>query len=134
MENETVELEATVDKFMTVKLNIPKQIDAETLLSITQRLSKILKMSPLPDDLKKAVKQTKSKAKEGDKRKSKYDFLNERDKAVEIVAEWKTSTPEQKIKIAESYGAIKDKFEKAVYYAGRKFNITPEELQQKTKQ
>lgn len=134
MENETVELEAIVDKVMTVKLNIPKQIDAETLLSITQRLSKILKMSPLPDDLKKAVKQTKSKAKEGDKRKSKYDFLNDRNKAIEVFAKWKTSGADERTQTAESYGTTRDKFEKKIYYAGRKFNITPEELQQKTTQ
>jgi hypothetical protein len=133
MEEQTVEIEAVVDKFMTVKLNVPKKIDAGTLLSVIQRLQRILKVSPLPESLQNSVKKERKEG-TGRGRKSSYDFLNDRNKAIEVTAKWKNSDTEQRKAIAESYGTSKSKIDKSVYYAQRKFNITPEEIQQKTTQ
>jgi hypothetical protein len=115
MEKQTVEIEAIVDKFMTVKLNLPKQIDAGSLLSLIQRLQKILKISPLPISLKKNGK------------RNGLDFTKDRKKAVEVLSKWYKDR-EGRQALAQSYGRDIKEFEPVIYYVKKKLKITNKEI------
>jgi hypothetical protein len=114
MENQTVEIEAFVDRFMTVKLNLPKKIDAGSLLSVTQRLQKILKMSPLPVSLKR-------------ERKNGVDFMRDRSKAVEVARKWYGNKEGRKA-LAQSYNRDLKVFGVSICNAKKKFKITDKEI------
>jgi hypothetical protein len=113
---ETVEITLKVDEYVSVAMKLPKVMDAETLQGVLQRVSKVTKISGLPSPT------VQRKA-----RKGSYDFLKDRNKAIEVISRW-YKDKEGREALAKSYGREKNKFEPLIYYVRDKFKITDKEI------
>jgi hypothetical protein len=118
MNENNAEIEISIDRYMSVKLSIPKQMNIAEFQSVLNRTKGLAKLSSLPEEL------------QGKKpRKNGKDFTKDRNRCIEVCAEWKKANPVQRQKMAERYNSTRDRLFQNLDYARRvKWKIKKEEI------
>jgi hypothetical protein len=124
------QIRVRIDGIMSVTLDIPTEIDLDSIYGILLRLKKLRGIS---SDLPNSLKEQKEKKKGvGRGNKSNYPFLADRKLAVEFMAKFH-NTAYKPIAIREElckpYGK-RDAIEKHLFYVKRILNISKDEIKQ----